>query len=159
MLTSTKSPLLRALFWLHTNLYRLTGGRVLGIIRDAPVLLLTTTGRKSGKSRTRPLLYLVEGDTYVVIASNSGSSTHPAWYRNLRSNPAATVQLGRRAIAVTAEATGKAERARLWAKALEMFPNYATYQRRTAREIPVVVLKAGGSVGAGSARKTITPDV
>ena len=71
---------MRALFWFHAKVYRLTGGRILGKIRGAPVLLLTTTGRKSGKPRIRPLLYLTDGAAYVVIASNNGSPAHPAWY-------------------------------------------------------------------------------
>ncbi len=144
MRISTKSPPMRALFWFHTKVYRLTGGRILGKIGDAPVLLLTTTGRKSGKPRIRPLLYLADGAAYIVIASNSGSLTHPAWYRNLRSNPSATIRLGRCSLAVTAEASTGEERARLWAKALEMYPSYDTYQKRTAREIPVIVLKPVG---------------
>ena len=83
----------KALFRFHVGVYRLTSGHVLGRVVGAPVLLLTTTGRKTGKRRTWPLLYLVEGDSYVVVASNGGSITHPSWYLNLTSYPTATIRL------------------------------------------------------------------
>ncbi len=138
-------PLLKkALFCFHIGVYRLTSGRVLGKVVGAPVLLLTTTGRKTGKPRTWPLLYLVEGDTYVVVASNRGSFTHPSWYRNLRSNPAVTIQLGSRRVSVDSWTAGPEEWALLWPKMVELFPGYEIYQGRTKRQIPVVVLKEAG---------------
>ncbi len=86
----------------HVALYRAGGGRVGGRLRKGvPVLLLTTTGRKTGRRRTTPLLYVEEGDRYVVVASAGGAPSHPAWYLNLRSNPAATIQVGGRKLAVT----------------------------------------------------------
>jgi len=105
-----------------------------------PVLLLTTTGRKTGKRRTTPLLYVEEGDRYVVVASVGGAPSHPAWYLNLRSNPAATIQVGGRKVAVTAETAGLEERARLWPRLTQMWPRYDDYQAKTRREIPVVIL-------------------
>ena len=125
----------------HVFLYQASGGRIGGRFRKtAPVLLLTTTGRKTGKRRTTPLLYVEDGERYVVVASVGGAPTHPGWYLNLRANPAATIQLGRRTLPVTAETAGPEERARLWALATRMYPSYDAYQAKTSREIPVVVL-------------------
>ena len=125
----------------HVFLYRASGGRIGGRFRrTAPVLLLTTTGRKSGKQRTTPLLYVEDGERYAVVASMGGAPTHPAWYLNLRANPGATIQLGRRTLPVTAETAGAEERGRLWAMATRMYPSYDAYQAKTSREIPVVIL-------------------
>jgi deazaflavin-dependent oxidoreductase (nitroreductase family) len=126
---------------LHVLLYRASGGRIGGRFRkSAPVLLLTTTGRKTGKRRTTPLLYLEEADRYIVVASVGGAPSHPAWYLNLRGNPAATIQLGNRMLAVRAETAGSAERARLWTQLTHLYPQYNDYQTKTSREIPVVIL-------------------
>ncbi len=104
------------------------------------MLLLTTTGRKTGRRRTTPLLYVEEGDRYVVVASAGGAPSHPAWYLNLRSNPAATIQVGGRQLAVRAETAGLEERARLWPRLMQMWPKYDGYQAKTRREIPIVIL-------------------
>ena len=104
------------------------------------VLLLTTTGRKSGKQRTTPLLYLEDAGRYVVIASVGGAPKHPAWYLNLLANPAATIEVGRRKLAVTASTASPEERARLWPLAVQMYRGYEDYQAKTTREIPVVIL-------------------
>jgi len=106
----------------------------------APVLLLNTTGRKSGKARTTPLLYLKEGEDYVIVASNGGASKHPAWYLNLRENPATTVEVEGRKERIRAEEASPGEKARLWPKLVEMYPPYASYQKKTDRGIPVVIL-------------------
>ena len=125
----------------HVFLYRASGGRIGGRFRKtAPVLLLTTTGRKTGKQRTTPLLYVEDGERYAVVASVGGAPAHPSWYLNLRGNPAATIQLGRRKLPVIAETAGPEERARLWALAARMYPPYDAYQSKTSREIPVVIL-------------------
>jgi F420H(2)-dependent quinone reductase len=126
---------------LHALLYRASGGRLGGSLgKTAPVVLLTTTGRKSGKKRTTPLLYLEDGGKYVIIASVGGAPRHPAWYLNLRADPAATIQVGRRRIPVSAETATAEERPRLWDLATRMYPGYDAYQAKTSREIPVVVL-------------------
>ena len=126
---------------LHVLLYRASGGRVGARFgKGVPVLLLTTTGRKSGKRRTTPLLYLEDGNRYVVVASVGGAPTHPAWYLNLRSNPSATIRIGSRELAVSAETAAPEERARLWSRATQMYPQYDGYQAKTKREIPVVIL-------------------
>ncbi len=125
----------------HRALYRLSGGRLGGRIRRSPVLLLTTIGRKSGEERTVPLMYLADGDDLVVVGSFGGAARHPAWWLNLQADPAATVRLGSRTLRVRAEAAAGAERARLWAGLVAMYPDYADYQRATTRAIPVVVLQ------------------
>lgn len=126
---------------LHVVLYKASGGRVGGhLAKTAPVLLLTTTGRKSGKRRTTPLLYVKDADRYVIVASVGGAPKNPAWYLNLRSNPAAAIQVGGRKLAVTAETAGPDDRARLWAAVTQMYAGYDAYQAKTSREIPIVIL-------------------
>jgi deazaflavin-dependent oxidoreductase (nitroreductase family) len=126
---------------LHAALYKVSGGRVGGrISKTAPVLLLTTTGRKSGKQRTTPLLYLEDAGRYVVVASVGGAPKHPAWYLNLLSNPEAAVRIGSKQVAVVAKSADPEERARLWALVTEMYAGYDGYQAKTSRVIPVVIL-------------------
>jgi F420H(2)-dependent quinone reductase len=126
---------------LHVALYRLSGGRVGGRFRNkAPVLLLTTTGRKSGKQRTTPLLYVEEDGGYVVVASVGGAPKHPAWFLNLRDDAAATIQVGSRRLPVTARTATDEERARLWPVVNRMYAGYDTYQAKTTRQIPLVIL-------------------
>jgi F420H(2)-dependent quinone reductase len=100
-----------------------------------------TTGRKTGKERTAPLLYLEDGGNLVVVASVGGAPSHPAWYWNLKANPEARVRLRGRTLRVSAEKVGGEEKRRLWARLVEMYPPYQHYQERTAREIPVLVLR------------------
>ena len=126
---------------LHVWLYRSTRGRIGARIgNNLPVLLLTTTGRKSGKRRTTPLLYVEDGGRYVIVASVGGAPKHPAWYLNLRSDPSATIEVGGRTLAVQAETAKPEERARLWQALTRMYPTYDTYQAKTTRIIPVVAL-------------------
>lgn len=139
----------RAATKLHSFVYRATGGRVGGRIVGGPVLLLTTTGRKSGKKRTVPLLYLEDGENLVLVASNGGAPVHPTWWLNLRANPEATVEVGREKLRVRAEEASPREKERLWPKLVEMYGGYETYRRRTCREIPVVLLKPIGEVSQG----------
>jgi deazaflavin-dependent oxidoreductase (nitroreductase family) len=134
-------PVFRAFTRAHVALFRASRGRFGARIgKHAPVLLLTTTGRRSGKRRTSPLLYVEDGDRHVVVASAGGAPAHPAWYLNLRADPAATVEVGGRSFAVSAETAGADERARLWPKVTQIWPRYDDYQAKTKREIPVVVL-------------------
>lgn len=131
----------RAATKLHTFIYRTTGGKVGGRIVGGPVLLLTTTGRKSGRERTSPLLYLEDGENLVLVASNGGAPVHPAWYLNLRANPEATVEVGQRKLRVRAEEASLEEKERLWPGLVAMYGGYENYRRRTDREIPVVLLR------------------
>lgn len=128
----------------HTVVFRATGGRLGGKMQGSPVLLLETTGRKSGTRRTTPLLYLPDGENMVIVASKGGATRHPSWWLNLRANPTTEVQVGARNIGVEAEETAGEDRERLWRQLVAMYPGYADYQRRTDREIPVVRLRPVG---------------
>lgn len=131
----------RVAFDAHKRLYRLTGGLIGHHVGPLPILLLDHVGRKSGKKRTTPLLYVKDGENLAVIASKGGAPKHPAWYLNLVANPDTEVQVGRRRIPVHARTATGAIRKRLWDKAVDTYGGYEGYQRRTAREIPVVVLE------------------
>jgi len=124
----------------HTGLYRATGGKLGGRMGKNPILLLNTVGRKSGKKRVTPLFYVVDGGDYVIIASQGGAPTHPAWYLNLMANPDTTVEVGDREVRVKAEEADAAEKTRLWQKMVEIYPAYDDYQKKTEREIPLLVL-------------------
>jgi F420H(2)-dependent quinone reductase len=124
----------------HAGVYRATGGKLFGRMGESPILLLNTVGRKSGRKRTSPLLYVMDGDDFVIIASKGGAPTHPAWYLNLKDNPDATVEVGDREVLVRAEEADSEEKVRLWQKMVEMYPSYDNYQTKTKREIPLLVL-------------------
>jgi deazaflavin-dependent oxidoreductase (nitroreductase family) len=105
----------RALLWLHVSLYRLTNGRIGGrFIAGSPIPLLTTTGRRTAKRRTRPLAYVRDGERYVLCASNGGSPTRPGWYHNLADTGRAEIQVGPEHRAVSARTADPAERSRLF---------------------------------------------
>ena len=106
-----------------------------------PSLLLTTTGRKSGERFIFPLFYGEAGGGYFVIASKGGAPQHPGWYRNILANPQVEVQVGTKKLTARARTATGAERARLWEQSLKFWPPYADYQKKTEREIPVVVLE------------------
>lgn len=130
------------IFWrVHPRVYRWSGGRVGGSLVGLPVLLLETTGRRTGRRRTNALTYLPHGTAFVVIASCLGEPRHPAWWHNLVAEPNARVQVGSRRHAVRArEATGD-ERAEIWRELVRRSPDYDAYAARTSRRIPVVVLE------------------
>ena len=120
------------------------GGRFLGRVWGMRVLLLTTTGRKSGQPRSTPLSCLEHEGGYVVVASNGGARNDPAWYRNLQHDPRARIQVGRQQMAVRAEVLGPAERAALWERLVAVAPTYGRYAGKTEREIPLVWLRPDG---------------
>jgi F420H(2)-dependent quinone reductase len=121
-------------------LYRATGGRIGGKMGRVEVLLLTSTGRKSGKQRTVPLVYIRDGSAYVITASAGGADKHPGWFFNVRSNPQATIEVKDKRISVVAEVAGSEKKPELWARLVELAPNFAGYQKRTSRDIPMVIL-------------------
>lgn len=126
----------------HVRRYRETGGEVGHIWREgAPILLLTTTGRRSGEPRTVPLIYAEDGDRYVIVASKGGAPAHPGWYRNLVKTPDVELQILDQVFPARARTTSGEERERLWRKANAVWPHYDEYARRTDRVIPVVVLE------------------
>ena len=112
-----------------------------GMFKGARLLLLTTTGAKSGKTRINPLAFTRDGENYVIIASKGGSPTHPDWYHNLVANPDVTVEVGTERIDVRARVAQGEERDRLFAAQAALMPGFAEYQRNTTRQIPVVVLE------------------
>lgn len=122
-------------------LLKATGGRVGGSFAGAPIYLLVTKGRKSGKAREMPLLFIEDNGNYAVAASNFGHENFPSWYLNLKAEPQAQVDTGKKRISVTAEEAEGAERDRLWKRFTELYDGYNTYEKRTGRRIPVVVLK------------------
>lgn len=141
-------PVLRRAMGAHALVYRATRGlvghRVPGL---PPMLLLDHVGAKSGIRRTSPLLYLEDGDDIVLVASKGGHPRHPAWFHNLRAHPDVTVQIGSERRDVRARVATEAERPRLWEKAVAAYGPYRTYQERTDREIPLVVLEPRSPAG------------
>jgi deazaflavin-dependent oxidoreductase (nitroreductase family) len=125
---------------LHTSVYRRTAGRIGRRLVQNDMLLLTTTGRTTGTKHTVPLLYLGDDDRLVVIASYGGRPNHPEWYLNLQSNPNASVQLLGKHRQVVATKMSNAERSEWWPKIVSAYSDYAVYQSRTNRAIPVVHL-------------------
>jgi F420H(2)-dependent quinone reductase len=126
---------------LHRFVYQRSGGWVGGRLTGQRFLLLTTTGRRTGRERTMPLLYVPDGDRFVVVGSNGGDDRPPAWWLNLQAQPSAKVQVGRRHHRVTARRARGVELDGLWARLERSYRYYADYRRRTSREIPIVVLE------------------
>ena len=125
----------------HVRIYRQTDGVHGYHWRGTTILLLTTTGRASKQERTTPLIHRTDGDDWVVVASKGGAPDHPDWYKNLLANPEATIQVKGEVIPVHAHSAQEPERARLWGLMAEVWPAYNDYQRKTEREIPVVVFE------------------
>jgi deazaflavin-dependent oxidoreductase (nitroreductase family) len=126
---------------LHTWLYRLSGGRVLGSVGlGRKVLLLSTRGRRSGNLRTTPLVYMPQGEHFVIYASNGGLEALPAWFLNLQAEPQATVEVGRRRVSVTMHIASDAELEQLLPVAHDYNPHWKGYAANTRRQIPLVVL-------------------
>ena len=128
---------------LHRRLYAASGGRLGARIWGLEIVLLTTTGRRTGRARTVPLCSLRDGESFVVIASYGGLDRSPSWWLNLQRDPRAIVQHGRTMREVVAREATSAERDRLWAEVTARAPGYLDYQRRTTRRIPVVLLEPG----------------
>ena len=137
----------------HTNLYLSSGGKEGHMYtinlpnlpaREVPSLLLTTTGRKSGEKFLFPLFYGKSGSSYYIVASKGGAPDHPGWYKNILANPEVEVQVGTEKMKARARTATGEERERLWQKGLEFWPPYADYQKKTERQIPVVVLDPVG---------------
>ena len=133
----------------HLRIYRESGGgeghlfdsRLAGGLGLVTSLLLTTIGRRSGKKHTSPLFYGTAGDAYVIIGSKGGADTQPGWYLNLRANPVVEVQVAREQFTARARVAAGKEREQLWEQMVQLYPPYRDYQKKTKREIPVVVLE------------------
>jgi deazaflavin-dependent oxidoreductase (nitroreductase family) len=124
--------------------FRANEGKVGGQFEGAPVLLLTSTGAKSGQPRTTPVVYQQDGERMVIFASKAGAPENPAWYHNLVANPTATVEVGSDKVEVEAIVTEGDERGRLFRRQTELMPQFAEYEKKTTREIPVVALQRKG---------------
>jgi len=134
-------PVLNRVMHGHVAVYRATGGRIGRRIPGLPpMLLLEHVGARTGKRRTTPLVYMPDGDDYVVVASKGGFPKHPSWLHNLRAAPETEVQVGADRIPVRAREAAGAERSRLWPKAVAYNSVWGDYQKRTEREIPLVIL-------------------
>ena len=125
----------------HMEAYLATNGEEGHVWRGVPTLLLTTTGRRTGRSLMLPLIYGTHGDHYVVVASKGGRPQHPGWYVNLVAEPTVQVQVGAERFTARARTASGDERAALWTRMAEIWPPYNEYQTRTDRQIPVVVLE------------------
>jgi deazaflavin-dependent oxidoreductase (nitroreductase family) len=121
--------------------FRENGGTVGGPFAGMKLLLITIKGAKTGTLRTNPLAYSKDGDNYVIIASKGGADTNPDWYHNLTANPNATIEVGSESIDVLASEAKGAERDRLYDAQAELYPGFKDYELKTARKIPVFVLK------------------
>ena len=130
---------------IHRALYRATGGRVGARLGGLDMLLLSCRGRKSGELRTVPLACMADGADRVVVGSNNGQDSDPAWWLNLQANPEAQVRLGRESWPVRAELATPDERARLWPLLCEQNRFYSRYESQTSREMPVVILRRTGT--------------
>jgi deazaflavin-dependent oxidoreductase (nitroreductase family) len=137
-----RTKLLETSWRLHRWLFRVTGGRVGTRFQGMPIVMLTTTGRRSGEPRSVTIPFIADGDAYVCVGSNAGHPADPDWVRNLRADPRATLFRKGERFAVTGHEAEGDERERLWAMAVETDPAYAEYERRvTSRRIPVMVLE------------------
>ena len=129
----------------HVRAYRATKGRIGKTWQGAPVLLLDHVGSKSGRHMTSPLIYGEDGDDLIIIASFGGARRHPFWWPNLKANPETTVNVCGDVRRVRARQATPEEKARIWPKMVEIYAPYADYQRRTERDIPVVILEPAGA--------------
>ena len=121
--------------------FRANRGKSGGPMEGRPLLLLTTTGAKSGQLRTTPMMYIPDGDRLLVIASNAGAPIHPDWYRNLVAYPEVTVEVGNEIFEAITIVTEGPERQRLWTRVVELYPFFADHQAKVTRQIPVIVLE------------------
>lgn len=121
--------------------FRKNGGKVGGQFEGAPLLLLTTTGAKSGQRRTTPLMYLPDGDRMIIFASKAGAPTNPDWYYNLLAHPEASVEVGTQTLGAKANVITGEERDQLYAKHAKLYPGFADYEKKTTRKIPVIALQ------------------
>lgn len=124
----------------HVALYRLSGGLIAGRAQHMPVLLLTTLGRKSGKQHTTALVYMPDGDNFVVVASNGGQARLPNWWLNMRKNKQASIEVGRRRLRVSVQEATLEERQRLWPRVIAYRAGHEAYQERTPYPLPLVIL-------------------
>ena len=134
-----RAQALKAMFKAHATIYERSGGRI-GAWAGLPTLLLSVTGRKSGRTYSTPLVYFRDGDSYVVVGSDGAAKRDPQWWKNLQVDPLGAVRVGRKQFRARATLAAGAERERLWEMGTKINPMWSKYQTRTERELPVVVL-------------------
>jgi deazaflavin-dependent oxidoreductase (nitroreductase family) len=140
-MATIKDILARSISTTHEQIFKATAGKIGGNVAGMPALILATTGRKSGLVRRTMLTApIVDGDTVVLVASYGGDNRHPAWFLNLRENPEVEVTMRGATRRMTARVASEEQKAELWPRITKKYPGYAAYQRRTDRDIPVVVL-------------------
>jgi deazaflavin-dependent oxidoreductase (nitroreductase family) len=122
------------------NEFRANGGKVGGPFAGKTLLILHTTGAKSGQEHINPVAYITDGDRFVIIASKGGAPSNPDWYYNIKANPQITVEVGTEQFSARASIASEPERTRLYNKMIEMMPGFAEYQKKTTRVIPVILL-------------------
>lgn len=142
---------------IHRAVYRATGGRLGGSLIGLDMLLLTTTGRRSGERRTTPMPYFRDGDRYVIVGSNGGADDDPLWWKNLQADPLGEVVIGRDAQPVRAALADPHERSRLWPQLKTWNPNYRRYESRTKRALPVVILSPTAAVDPAASEAPASP--
>jgi deazaflavin-dependent oxidoreductase (nitroreductase family) len=135
-----KPRTIRLIGRLHAWLWKLTGGKLGNAFGTAPFMMLTTRGRKTGRERTTPVLYLQDGADLIVVASFGGNDMHPAWYLNLERCPEAEVIINGERRRLLASQVSSEEKKLIWARLVKMYPNFAVYQQLTRREIPLLQL-------------------
>jgi deazaflavin-dependent oxidoreductase (nitroreductase family) len=126
---------------IQVAVFRSTNGKLMASMRGMPVLLLTTVGRKTRQARTTPLMYIRDGEAYVITASNNGRDRHPAWFYNLQASPQAQIDLPGKRIQVTATIATPAEKEQLWPILVAQAPFFDGYRKKTSRQIPMLLLK------------------
>jgi deazaflavin-dependent oxidoreductase (nitroreductase family) len=131
---------IRVFIGTHRRVVAASGGRLLGRMGGHPLLILTTTGQRTGKPHSTPVIGIGNGGDWLVVASNGGAATQPLWVRNIAANPEVTVRLGKRAEAFTARILADEERSDRWQKLVQDYPPYAAMQAKTDRELPVILL-------------------
>jgi deazaflavin-dependent oxidoreductase (nitroreductase family) len=124
----------------HRRILAASGGRLLGRMGGHPLLILTTTGQRTGRSHSTPVIGIRSGKDWLAVASNGGAATQPLWVRNIAANPEVTVRLGKRTEAFTARILPDEERSEWWPKLVQAYPTYATMQEKTDRDLPVILL-------------------
>ena len=129
---------------IHRWLWSFTGREFGTLMGKAPFLMLTTKGRKTGRTRTTPVLYLQDGADFIIVASFGGNDMHPAWYLNLEQCPEAEVTVNSEHRRVLARKVSAEEKALIWPRLVELYPQFTSYQRRTSREIPLMRLSKAG---------------
>lgn len=134
------NPVLKLIARIHAMLMQISGGRVGNKMGGNHILLLHHIGAKSGKKYATPLAYVEDGDSYAIIASAGGQANHPGWYHNLKANPNTTIEIMGQSQPVKAQVAPKAKRDKLWAEITAEFSQFSEYQKKTSREIPIVLL-------------------